>query len=211
MGENSQLRVSDFAPFAYNILQNRPIVPSRYAVLSRAHFNPAVFRFFRCTWGMHFARNCRAAHFSETTFPLRPTVPPRFDIHSESYRERQCNDIAARGKSQSALSEKSEKRISTVSDGYSSWMHLECYVHSALRETACMRSGRCECAAHRPRCIADPPDACMHPRCVTLVFYRVKHRGGCVGRFTRAGWFRGETTRKDRERDGSGIQDIQAE
>lgn len=54
-------------------------------------------------------------------------------------------------------------------------------------------SGRRECNAHRPRCTAGPPDACMHPRRVTLVFYRVKHRGGCVGRFTRAARFRGKT------------------
>lgn len=40
--------------------------------------------------------------------------------------------------------------------------------------------GRRECNAHRPRCTAGPPDACMHPRRVTLVFYHVKHRGGCA-------------------------------
>jgi len=59
---------------AYNILQNRPIVLLVCALHSHAHFNPVVFRFFRYTWGMHFPRNYRMVHFSETTFPLRPTA-----------------------------------------------------------------------------------------------------------------------------------------
>lgn len=208
MGESPQLRVSDFAPFAYNILQNCPIVLPACA-LSRAHFNPA-----------RSSRTPEVCTLQETA--VRPTlarrhfrygqllVLPHFDTFRKLRRTpAQRNDIASRGKSQTAISEKSEKRIS---DGCSSWMHLERYVYSALREMACMRSGRCR--MQRPSSTmhrADPPDACMHPRCVTLVFYRVKHRGGCVGRFTRTGWFRGETTRKDRERDGSGIRDIQAE
>lgn len=53
----------------------------------------------------------------------------------------------------------------------------------------------------------------MHPRRVTLVFYRVKHRGGCAGRFTRAARFRGETgggggQGAHTESDGNDIQDI---
>jgi len=56
----------------------------------------------------------------------------------------------------------------------------------------------------------DPLDACMHPWCVTLVFYRVKHRGDASDDLRERGDL-GARLRKDREHDGSGIQDIQAE
>lgn len=124
-----------------------------------------------------------------------------FSIHFENAdkgRERAGSGCAMllvyRGNHGIAISEKNTKEERIVANG-PSWMHLDILLFVSPREYAsCMRSGQRECkhpssAMHRA---ARPMHACIRAMLVTLVFYHVKHRGGCVGRFTRVGRFRSE-------------------
>ncbi|KYN00419.1 hypothetical protein ALC62_08723 [Cyphomyrmex costatus] len=120
---------------------------SRY-VHSHAHFNPP----FSGSSGTP-----EVCTFQETT----AWALPRFDTFCKLQRMPATNDIASRGKSRTAISEKTEKRISCLGR-YSSWMHVECYVHSALRKAACMRSGPDMNATPIVHDASRRPARCMH-------------------------------------------------
>lgn len=175
-GGSPQLRVSDFAPFPYNILQNCPIVLPVCTLHSRAHISTPPFS--------RSSGTPEVCTLQETA--VRPTLARRHFRYGQLFYlaliyipEVTKNAATSRSKSQSAIKwEKREKNLGS---------RTEVLIVDASRVLRSFRLARdglhaerppCECNAHRPRCIADPPDACMHPRCVTLVFYRVKHHGG---------------------------------